>query len=515
LGRLVIVSNRVPVPKRGETPAAGGLAVALKDAFSSRGGLWFGWSGTASPEPADLVRHARRGGVDYAVIDLSQEAYDGFYAGYANSALWPMFHFRLGLLSYDRGQARCYKLVNQRYAEKLLPLLRPDDTIWVHDYQMIPLGAELRARGSKHRIGYFHHIPFPPWAVFSAMPGGEELISNLLAYDLVGVQTQRDLTGLVDCMAQGTGMKVRPSGQQAGGEIRFRGRRTRLGSFPIAIATEEFAAVAEQSVASREVRRFVESLAGRSLVIGAERLDYTKGLPERLRGFGALLENFPEHRNNVTYLQIAARSREDVESYKDLKREIETLAGRINGDYSEADWTPVRYVGRTQPRDMLAGYYRRAQVGLVTPLRDGMNLVAKEYVAAQDPSNPGVLVLSRFAGAAEGMPEALLVNPLDAEGIGEALHAALVMPMEERRERHGAMYRRLCENSVTGWARSFLETLEGQETAEAPSSRAAALSMPQPRLMARSDSTSSASASAVSTGSQVAAISTAFARRPR
>ncbi|WP_458093719.1 alpha,alpha-trehalose-phosphate synthase (UDP-forming) [Roseomonas sp. WA12] len=510
MGRLVIVSNRVPVPKRGEPPAAGGLAVALKDAFSNRGGLWFGWSGTASEEPADLVRHARRAGVDYAVIDLSKKAYEGFYAGYANSALWPMFHFRLGLLSYDRDEAECYRIVNRRYAEKLLPLLRPDDTIWVHDYQMIPLGAELRARGSKHRIGYFHHIPFPPWAVFSAMPGAEDLIRDLLAYDLVGVQTHRDLTGLMDCMAQGTGMKLRP-----GGEVRFRGRRTRLRSFPIAIATEEFADVAAKSVKTPDAVRLASSLAGRSLVIGAERLDYTKGLPERLKGFGALLERFPEHRSKVTYLQVAARSREDVESYKDLKREIEHLAGCINGDYAEADWTPVRYVGRAVARDTLAGYYRMAQVGLVTPLRDGMNLVAKEYVAAQDPEDPGVLVLSRFAGAAEGMPEALPVNPLDAVGMAEAMNTALTMPLAERRERHSSMYRRLCEHGVSDWARNFLSALEGTDHAEAPPSRAAALSVFQPRVTSRSASTSPDNASGERTESQVADLSTARASRTR
>jgi trehalose 6-phosphate synthase len=510
VGRLVIVSNRVPVPKRGEPPAAGGLAVALKDAFSNRGGLWFGWSGTAAEEPAELVRHARRAGVDYAVIDLSKQAYEGFYAGYANSALWPMFHFRLGLLSYDRDDAECYRLVNRRYAEKLMPLLRPDDTIWVHDYQMIPLGAELRARGSRHRIGYFHHIPFPPWAVFSAMPGAEDLIRDLLAYDLVGVQTSRDRDGLIDCMAQGTGMKVRP-----GGEVRLRGRRIKLRSFPIAIATQEFADTAARSVTSPEAQRLKASLAGRALVIGAERLDYTKGLPERLKAFGALLEHFPEHRSKVTYLQVAARSREDVESYKDLKREIEHLAGCINGEHADADWTPVRYVGRAVARDTLAGYYRMARVGLVTPLRDGMNLVAKEYVAAQDPEDPGVLILSRFAGAAEGLPEALLVNPLDAVGMAEAINAALTMPLAERRERHAAMFRRLTEHSVSDWARDFLQTLEGNEMAEAPPTRAAALSVFQPRLVSRSASTSSDSSSGESSVSQVADLSTARARRKR
>jgi trehalose 6-phosphate synthase len=509
VGRLVVVSNRVAVPKRGDVPAAGGLAVALKEAFASRGGLWFGWSGTVSDDPPDVVKHARRGNVDYAVIDLSRQAYNGFYTGHANSALWPLFHFRLGLLSYDRDHAECYRAVNRRFAEKLLPLLRPDDTVWVHDYQLIPLGAELRAMGSRHRIGFFHHIPFPPWAVFSALPGAETVIRDLLAYDLVGVQTHRDIAGLMDCMAQGTGMKARP-----GAEIRFRGRRTRFRAFPIAIATDEFAQAAARNIDAADAQRLKSSLGDRALVIGAERLDYTKGLPERLRAFGALLDRYPEHRSRVTYLQVAARSREDVETYKDLKREIEHLAGRINGDHADADWTPVRYVGRAVPRDTLAGYYRMAKVGLVTPLRDGMNLVAKEYVAAQDPEDPGVLVLSRFAGAAEGMPEALLVNPLDACGMADAIHAALVMPLKERRDRHAAMLRRLRENTVTGWAKAFLEALERPETAEAPS-RAAALSMFQSRLVSRKAATSSDSASGESTGSQVAALSTARAKRAR
>ncbi len=461
MGRLVVVSNRVPVPKRGEGPAAGGLAVAVADAFARRGGLWFGWSGTVSDAAPDAVRRARRGGVDYATLDLTQAEYDGFYAGHANATLWPLFHFRLGLMQYDRVHAEAYQEVNRRMAARLLPLLRPDDTIWVHDYQMIPFGAALRKLGAKQRIGYFHHIPFPPWAVVSAAPCAEDLVRDLLCYDLVGVQTGRDVAGLQDCLEGATGMRLRPDGV-----ARLRGRRVRLGAFPIGIATDEFTALAERAARSEATTRFVRSLAGRALIVGAERLDYTKGLPERLRAFAALLSGWPEHQGKVTYLQVAARSREDVESYKDLKREIERLAGTINGEYSDADWTPVRYVGRALPRDVLAGYYRVGRVGLVTPVRDGMNLVAKEYVAAQDPADPGVLVLSRFAGAAEGMPEALLVNPLDAIGMAEAMDAALRMPLEERRERHGAILRRLRERDVSWWSAEFLRALEGDDTRE-------------------------------------------------
>lgn len=470
MARLVVVSNRVAVPRRREPPSAGGLAVALADAFARRGGLWFGWSGTVAEEPPDVLRRARRGGVDYAVMDLSSREYDGFYVGHSNATLWPLFHFRLGLMRYDRGAADAYRAVNRRFAEKLLPLLKRDDTIWVHDYQLIPLGRELRRLGAKHRIGYFHHIPFPPWAVMSAMPCAGDMIRDLLSYDLVGVQTMRDFAGLHDALGAGTGMRVRPDGS-----VRLHGRQTRTGAFPIGIATEEFAALAREQSRSEDTQRFVTSLAGRSLIIGAERLDYTKGLPERLRAFGALLDGWPEHRGRVTYLQVAARSREDVESYKDLKREIERLAGTINGEHADADWTPVRYVGRALPRETLAGYYRVAKVGLVTPVRDGMNLVAKEYVAAQDPEDPGALVLSKFAGAAEGMPEALLVNPLDAQGIAEALDGALRMSLTERRARHAAIYARLRERDLAGWSADFLRALEGHEPLQdRPATREAA-----------------------------------------
>ena len=461
MGRLVVVSNRVAIPRREDSPSAGGLAVALKEAFSQRGGLWFGWSGQVAAGEPGGVKTTRRHNVDYAVFDLNEDAYRGYYVGHSNGVLWPLFHFRLGLLTYDRNQAEVYRQVNREFARRLMMLLKPDDTIWVHDYQLIPLGSELRALGAKQRIGYFHHIPFPPYALFSALPDADQILHDLLSYDLVGVQSRRDLQGLLDCMNQGTGMQV-PVDEK----IRFRGREISLEAHAIGISTQEFADTAAKASRASETRRLVASLGGRELVIGVERLDYTKGLPERLKAFAALLSGYPEHRGNVTYLQVAAKSRDDIESYRDLRREIDRLAGTINGDYADPDWTPVRYVARALSRDCLAGFYRVARVGLVTPLRDGMNLVAKEYVAAQDPSNPGVLVLSRFAGAAEGMPEALQVNPFDPERMAAALHTALNMPLEERRERHGAMMRRLEVNTVSEWAKGFLRSLEGEAVSQ-------------------------------------------------
>ena len=458
MGRVVVVSNRVALPRRGE-PAAGGLAVALKDVLKASGGLWFGWSGEIKAEPSPEPRCQRAAGIDYATIDLSDADHKGFYVGYANATLWPLFHFRLGLMQYDRQDAATYRKVNRDFARALLPLLGPEDTVWIHDYQMIPMAAELRALGAKQRIGFFLHIPFPPWAVLSALPDAERLLRDLLAYDLVGVQTRRDLAGLLNCLQDGLGLAPDAAGavisEQAGVT-----RRTHLSAHPIGIDTRGFATLARKAAYGPETQRLAASMGDRSLIVGAERLDYTKGLPHRMRGFAALLKNFPQHLNRVTYLQVAARSRNEVASYRDLRRELDQLAGRINGDYAEFDWTPVRYVARAVARDTLAGFYRAARVGLVTPLRDGMNLVAKEYVAAQDPEDPGVLVLSSFAGAAEAMDGALLVNPLDAEAMAEKLDEALRMPLEERKERWESLMQGLEEQTASRWAESFLAELE-------------------------------------------------------
>jgi len=452
-GRLVVVSNRVAVPKRGE-PSAGGLAVALRDVMAATRGLWFGWSGETQPAPDAAARFRRAGGVEYALLDLSPAELRGFYAGFANATLWPLFHFRLGLVRYDRAEAEMYRAVNRRYADALAPLLGADDMVWIHDYQLIPLAEELRARGCRQRIGFFLHIPFPPWAVFGALPGAAGLLRALLAHDLIGVQTARDAEGLKDCLRQGLGLPVGADGVAKAG-----GRRVRIAVHPVGIDTAGFARLAARAAKREEAQRLAASLGGRALVIGAERLDYTKGLPERMKGFAELLRRFPEHRDRVTFLQVAARSRGEVESYRDLRRELDSLAGRINGDFAEFDWTPVRYVARSIARDTLAGFFRLARVGLVTPLSDGMNLVAKEYVAAQDADDPGVLVLSPFAGAAEAMSGAILVNPLDADAMAEALRDALAMPLDERRARHAAMMDHLHAVTASGWAERFLADL--------------------------------------------------------
>jgi trehalose 6-phosphate synthase len=442
--RLVIVANRVPDPKeRGAT--AGGLAVALKDALARRDAMWFGWSGGTAAETATVPSEMRHGRVTYATLDLGDEDYRAYYQGFANGALWPALHYRLGIARFDRGDWIGYRRVNAAFAAALAPKLRPDDTVWVHDFHLFLLAAELRALGCRHRIGFFLHVPFPPRQVFNGLPNAQAILEAMDALDAIGVQTEDDAENL-------RGALIGAGKAEAA---------LRVGAFPIGIDAPGFATLAARRFRTPEVEGLRASLAGRALAIGIDRLDYTKGLPQRILGFGKLLERFPRHRSKVTFLQVAPVSRGDVATYRALRRELDENVGRINGQYAEPDWAPIRYITRAVARPTVAGYMRLARVGLVTPLRDGMNLVAKEYVAAQDPSDPGVLVLSRFAGAGLELDGALLVNPLDPDDIAEALDAALAMPAEERLARWRGMDMAVRANTAAVWCRRFLAALEG------------------------------------------------------
>ena len=448
MNRLVIVANRVPNPReRGAT--AGGLAVALKDALARREALWFGWSGQTADVTGAEPHECRTGRLTYATLDLGREDYRRYYQGFSNASLWPTLHYRLGLVQFSRDDHAGYRRVNAAFAEALAPMLRPDDTIWAHDFHLFPFGAELRRLGCRQRIGFFLHVPFPPAALFCALPRAEELIADLAAYDVIGVQSEDDAINLRGALAA----------------IGREEAVSRVAAFPIGIEADSFTALAEKAMVKRETERFHQSLVGRSLIIGVDRLDYTKGLPQRFCGFGQLLARFAEHRSRVTYLQVAPVSRGDVAQYRTLRRELDEWVGRINGQYAEPDWMPLRYMTRAVARPVLAGFMRLARVGLVTPLRDGMNLVAKEYVAAQDPEDPGVLVLSRFAGAVAQLPGALLVNPLDPDEIAEALDQALVMPRGERRSRWEDCIVSVRQDGAQAWCHDFLSRLEGANDA--------------------------------------------------
>lgn len=468
MARLVIVSNRVAVPGD-RALKAGGLAVALKEALEPEGGLWFGWSGNTMPKPAAEPKRVSVGRLDYATLDLSTEEHETFYAGFSNATLWPLFHYRLGLIDFRRAQLRGYLGVNARFARALVPLLKPDDIIWVHDYHFIPLAEMLRRAGVRNPIGFFLHIPFPAPEVLSALPGHEQLTRALLAYDLVGFQTEIDRHAFERCVIE------HGQGESAGPNHLVSDDRAALtGVFPVGIDVDEFARWAETGATAEETLRLVESLSGRKLVIGVDRLDYSKGIPKRLEAFQELLDVWPEHRRHVTFLQVTPISRGEVAQYRSLRRELEALAGRINGKYAEFDWNPIRYLNKPVQRQMLAGFYRHARIGLVTPVRDGMNLVAKEYVAAQNPDDPGVLVLSHLAGAAQELDAALLVNPFDVEGVAEAIHRGLVMPLDERRERWQRMRTVLGHTTQRDWSHRFLKALGEARARLRPSTDAAA-----------------------------------------
>ncbi len=451
--RLVVVSNRVGIPDR--NARAGGLEVAIRPALRKQGGVWFGWSGRAAdndPGPPKIVEHDN---ITYVTVDLRKDDYEEFYNGFANRVLWPILHYRLDLAEFTRRDLGGYFRVNQYFADNLATFLKPDDVVWVHDYHLMPLAKALRERGHKNKIGFFIHVPFPPPEILTALPNHEQLIPALGQYDLVGFQTEIDAANFARYLENENHLKPVSEDIYAIGN-----RVVQIGVFPVGVETEAFARLARRAIESDFVREVLDSLSGRAMIIGVDRLDYSKGLPERMHAFERFLNNFPDLRGKVTYLQITPRSRTGIQEYADIGRQVGEAVGRINGTFGEASWTPVRYINKAHSRTALAGLYRGARAALVTPLRDGMNLVAKEYVAAQNPDDPGVLILSRFAGAARECGAALLVNPFDPEGVAIAINRALSMPLEERRQRQEANYRVLVANDLSRWAGRFLGVLE-------------------------------------------------------
>jgi trehalose 6-phosphate synthase len=454
LGRLVIVSNRVAVPEKNAKPRAGGLEVAVKTALERKSGIWFGWSGKVAAHTKIATPEVVHDKITYITLDLSKEDHREYYNGFTNRVLWPILHYRVDLAEFSRRDLSGYLRVNDHFARELHEVLGPDDLVWVHDYHLMPLAKALRERGHKNRIGFFLHIPCPPPEILTALPNHERLIPSLCQYDLVGFQTGDDAFNFSRYLARECGMHSR--------DFNFvvADRTVRIDVFPVGIETAGFAQLAQRSVRLPVVQRVIKSLVDRALIIGVDRLDYSKGIAHRLAAFERFLQTQPNWRGKVTYLQISPKSRSEIPEYADMEQAIGSAAGRINGTYGEADWTPIRYINRAYGHAALAGLYRAARVGLVTPLRDGMNLVAKEYVASQDPDDPGVLILSRFAGAAHECKAALLVNPYDPDSVAAAIGRALSMPLVERRERHDTLFQVLSHNDVGHWADRFLTALE-------------------------------------------------------
>lgn len=453
MSRLINVSNRVSIPKRGAAP--GGLAVGLLAAMKARGGLWFGWNGEVTERAGEGTEVIRKDGIAFATLDLSSREYEGFYLGFSNGVLWPLFHYFIDTFHYSDKDYQCYLQVNQRFARELASLLKPDDVVWVHDYQLIPLAQKLRETGALQPIGFFLHIPFPHIEVLRVLPVFDELMQAMLCYDVLGFQTEKDLNSFRSAVVELWGTQA----LQPDGSVVLGDRRVIVDVFPIGIDVDAVQKEAMEAQSSEACRRMVSGMLDRKLMIGVDRLDYSKGLVERFRAYERFLETHPENSNRVTFLQIAPLSRSDARTYSTIRRELEQTTGRTNGRFADTDWTPIRYLNRNFPHDVLMSFLRSALVGIVTPVRDGMNLVAKEFVAAQNPHDPGVLILSTLAGAARELSGAVQVNPYDMRGIAHSIQAAFTMPLAERRDRHHSMLDVLRRNDIHAWHRRFVECL--------------------------------------------------------
>jgi trehalose 6-phosphate synthase len=456
---LIVVSNRVAKTNTDE-PVTGGLAAALLPVVKSSGAIWVGSSGRLreGTQKETLAEIESLGSGALATIDLPTAYYRGFYEGFANSGLWPALHSRADLIRVTVDDYRAYREINAFMARALLRFARPDSTYWIQDYHFLTLGAEMRRIGIKQPIGFFLHTPWPTKSAMLGVPHHRELIDAMLAYDLIGFQTEDDKQNFADYLSQEMQVSV------VDGTVVSERGVSRLGAFPIGIDVDAFATRAARATKRAETSRLRSSLQGAKLAIGVDRVDYSKGLENRIRAFDQMLTAEPALKREVSLLQIAVPSRCQINAYNQLNHDLATLVGEVNGRHGEADWIPIRYLNKGFSQTTLAGFYRLARIGVVTPLHDGMNLVAKEFVAAQDPLEPGVLVLSEFAGAAKELDAALLVNPHDIDGVARAIARALVMPGHERRERWNAMIKRLKANSVQIWFTDFLRALEAKHT---------------------------------------------------
>ncbi len=463
-GRLINVSNRLPVSIKKTASgmrverSSGGLATALESVWQDQPGVWIGWAGIAEGQPVKelLARASRRRSHELRDVTLTAEEVDKFYSGFTNEIIWPLFHDMPTRCNFDPDYWEVYQRVNRKFAAAIADAARGDDFVWVHDYHLMQVGCCLRQLGNQSNAGFFLHIPFPSPDIFEQLPWRDSILRCLLDFDVVGFQTDRYRNNFLCCLKHVfSDITVEQASPHT--LVKFRGRQTIVGTFPISIDFEEFAhRAARPEIAARAAtvrQEFLENI----LVLGVDRLDYTKGIPERLKAFRHLLHRFPELRRQITLAQIVVPSREDIPRYKELRRDIELLVSQINGEFTERGWVPVHYMHRHVSRDELLAYYRAADIALITPLKDGMNLVAKEFCAAQVDER-GVVIISEFAGASDELRHgAILVNPNDIAGVGQALRDASLMPQEEKSTRMRLLRNIVKEHNVQRWAQSFLE----------------------------------------------------------
>lgn len=469
--RLVVVSNRLPIAISGSgddwqiNPGSGGLVTALAPLMSKTRSTWIGWPGCGPDAPVDdlVESFAAEHGYTLKPVLLDEQEVEQYYRGFANETLWPLFHDLLGNCLFNLVNFRTYEAVNRRFAEIAAENSTDEDILWIHDYQLILCGWYIRQQQPKRVLTFFLHIPFPPPDLLRRLPWCEQLIEGLLAYDLTGFQTQRDHRNFVHCATSlVAGVEVR-SRHRNHTILRYGGRSIKVGHYPISIDFKDFSARAGTDEVAEAAWYLHENYEHRQLVLGIDRLDYTKGIPERFLAFERALEKYPDLRQKISLLQVVVPSRTMVPDYIDLKGQLEQLAGRINGRFSEHCWVPLRYHYRSLDPVQLLAHYRAAEIALVTPLRDGMNLVAKEYCACSV-DNKGVLVLSKFAGAADQLGKhALLVNPYDIEKTADAIHQAFNLPDADRRRRMTLLRAQIQRNDVHRWLETFLKALGSRQ----------------------------------------------------
>jgi trehalose 6-phosphate synthase len=466
MSRLIIVSNRLPfaLDSTGEdlwtvTPAVGGLVSAVEPVLRERGGTWIGWPGIAGKIPQGPLADATRdAGYNVVPVTLSETERDEFYYGYSNEVIWPLFHDLQNFCNFEPAYWQAYKQVNERYADAIIRNARPNDFIWVHDYHLMYVAQALRERGAPQQLSaltFFLHIPFPPYDIFAKLPQQRRLLRALLQFDLLGFQTRRDVRNLLQCVR-----RLIPDAKVLSRAethvIRFENRKIRVGHFPIGIDFDSFENGAKCEAVAQRSQRLRASFPDCQLILGSDRLDYSKGIPERLRAFRDALERYPELHSRVVLIQIVVPSRVDIPRYHEFKNRIDRLVGDINGRFSTSTWIPIQYHFRGLHREDLLAHYRACDIAFITPLKDGMNLVAKEYCACRTDED-GALILSQFAGAAEQLkPDALLVNPYDVEQMADTILTAFRMSQVERGDRMKRMRRTIRKENVFWWVDSFL-----------------------------------------------------------
>ncbi len=473
IGRLSVVSNRLPIALMKKDgiwamePGSGGLVTAMSPVLRYRDGIWIGWMGTTIEDLPErhavndfILKGAEQTGYLLKEVALSREEVEKYYFGFSNEVLWPLFHDLFSQCNFDPEFWEIYGRVNAKFARAITDHTRDTDFVWIHDYQLLLVGKELKKAGFRRRSGFFLHIPFPPLDIYLKMPWRFQILESMLEYDLLGFQTVRDKKNFIGCVRALLGYKVFQKGPI--NAIFHDGREVLIGSFPISIDFSEFEELARTKEVEEKAWFIHEEFPDCQLILGIDRLDYTKGIPHRLMAFEHALSRFPELRRKVTLIQVVVPSRSDVEDYKRLKNEIERIVGEINGRFTEVGWMPVHYIYRSLTRSELIAYYRTCEIALITPLKDGMNLVCKEYCASNI-DEKGVLILSEFAGAASQFYQsALLVNPYDRQGVADAIYKAFSMSPEERQARMKRLRRAILKYDIYNWVNTFLMAAIGK-----------------------------------------------------